>query len=355
MTSITELKQTPGYTPSIVEIEATQSQEQEVVKQENEASPVVGESLTPQVSPVVPGEVLQVPASNLQPQDADTSALVGIAEALGGLLGGGTEEDPSAAGGAPTASVDIPEQQQIQLEALAYAPKGGGILSSIAPQSVQGISPVEKTPVQPTFENPRGYESVLPQMTRGTEPDSTKTTAVAPPETVQAVVDRYKSDPTSFSIDQSGITDLSSDIGSSWNFGTMSSPNALVIHHTAGGGNREGVIRTFKERNFPAHFIIERDGTIVQVLGLNQKGQHTKPAQDGSGITNSNSWGVEIIAKDDSDLKPAQIEAALKLAKFLETKGLDPRRIVGHGAINSHKQATEGKTVVQTIAQLGDF
>lgn len=176
-------------------------------------------------------------------------------------------------------------------------------------------------------------------------------TATPKPGTFDQVVSEYRSNPDSFKMDSSGIRDRSGEVGGRWNFGSMRA-DSLVVHHTAGRGGADGVIQTFTERNFPAHFIIDRDGEITQVLGLDQKGQHTKPAQDGSGITNSNSWGVEVIAKDDSDVLPVQAAATIRLAKYLENYGLNPQRIVGHGAINRHKQATEGQSIIKLLEQI---
>lgn len=177
-------------------------------------------------------------------------------------------------------------------------------------------------------------------------------TATPAPGTFDELVSQYKTDPSAFTLSPEEIQDLSKETGSRWNFGTLSAPNALVVHHTAGGGTAEGVIQTFTERNFPAHFVIDREGQITQVLGLDQKGQHTRPAQDDSGISNANSWGVEVIAKDDSDVLPVQAAATVRLSKYLETYGLDPNRVVGHGAINAHKQATEGQSIVTLLRQI---
>lgn len=148
------------------------------------------------------------------------------------------------------------------------------------------------------------------------------------------------------------FTDQSATYGSTWNFGEMKTPKNLVIHHTAGRGDTAGVINTFKQRGFPAHYVIDRQGNITQVLGGTQKGQHVKVNK--SGIVNSNSWGVEVIAKDDSDILPVQIEAAKQLATQLKnTYGFDYSNAYGHGQIEGQdKQATEGKTIADAIRAL---
>lgn len=178
-----------------------------------------------------------------------------------------------------------------------------------------------------------------------------QTTAKAAPNSYDEIISRYKSDPSSFNGTADDIKDISGEVGGRWNFGDLHA-DSLVVHHTAGRGSVEGVVQTFTERGFPAHFVIDREGAITQVLGLNQKGQHTKTAEDGSGISNSNSWGVEVMAKNDADVLPVQAAATVRLATYLKTYGLNPNKIVGHGAINSHKEATEGESIVNLLRQI---
>jgi len=64
-------------------------------------------------------------------------------------------------------------------------------------------------------------------------------------------------------MDISELNDVSGSVGSNWNFGTMKA-NALIVHHTAGRPTVAGVIQTFKDRNFPAHFVVDREGQITE-------------------------------------------------------------------------------------------
>lgn len=170
---------------------------------------------------------------------------------------------------------------------------------------------------------------------------------------LETVIREGRSDPTYFALDPQGIVDETPRTSSNWNFGNLTNPNALVIHHTGGRGTVEGVVQTFKERGYPAHFVIDREGVIHRILREDQKGQHTRPAEDGSEINNSNSWGVEIIANDDSDLTPQQVRAALQLSQYLhKSYGLPLDRVVGHGNINGHKQESEGDTVLAALDQM---
>jgi len=174
------------------------------------------------------------------------------------------------------------------------------------------------------------------------------------PEAASTALSYFQANPTAVRLDPSKIRDHTPKTSGNWNFGKLTRPSALVVHHTAGRGGVEGVIQTFKDRNFPAHFVIDREGTIHRILADDQKGQHTRPAQDGSDISNSNSWGVEVIANDDSDLTPEQVQASVQLAHYLHDNYQMPLdRVVGHGQINDHKQETEGATVLAVLANLG--
>lgn len=138
-----------------------------------------------------------------------------------------------------------------------------------------------------------------------------------------------------------------------FNFGSLTSREGLVIHHTAGNDDdiAEEVIGTFHKRNFPAHFVIDRQGKTYQVLGLNQQGQHIesgrKYAKEFSNLSNSNTHGVEIIGADDNSILDVQVQAAIRLAKFL---GYKPYQVYSHGEVNvGHKSATEGNKVIKAI------
>jgi hypothetical protein len=128
-----------------------------------------------------------------------------------------------------------------------------------------------------------------------------------------------------------------------FNFGDIKSLKGFIFHHTAGRGTPEGVVETFHQRNFPAHFIIDRNGKVYQTLAANRKGQHIKEGTGtGSGLNNSNTLGVEIIAHGDADILPAQLISASRLAK---TFGFGPDQVFSHADVNKgHKMDEEGMT-----------
>jgi hypothetical protein len=124
-------------------------------------------------------------------------------------------------------------------------------------------------------------------------------------------------------------------------------PAALVVHHTAGRGNPEGVMNALNQQGYGVHYIVDRDGKIYASLPSNVAGIHTG-ASAIPGINNATTYGVEVIANDDSDILPSQVEAVRSLYGHLQ-KSNPQLAIYGHGEIGSHKRADEGKTIVSAI------
>lgn len=123
-------------------------------------------------------------------------------------------------------------------------------------------------------------------------------------------------------------------------------PKGLVIHHTAGGGTPEGVMRTLQQRGLSVHYIIDREGNIVQSGDPSRVGYHAGRTEKMPGVGNQNMLGVEIIARNEKDVTPAQRAAAARLAQMSgERFGFDPAKSTfGHGELTGRKQATEGAT-----------
>jgi hypothetical protein len=140
---------------------------------------------------------------------------------------------------------------------------------------------------------------------------------------------------------------VSNSMGSLDGSGQLKDRKGFIIHHTGGRGDVGGVIDTLNQRGLSVQFVIDREGNIHQLLPSGAKGSHIKKGQGvGQGLSNSNTEGVEIIAKNDSDVLPVQVEAAKRLAAQL---GYAPNQVYGHGEINPHKQKTEGSTAVSAI------
>lgn len=124
---------------------------------------------------------------------------------------------------------------------------------------------------------------------------------------------------------------------------------AAIIHHTAGRG-LEATINTLQSRGLSYHYLIDRDGRIVQTLPDNLIAWHGHPNDKKPSLTNSNTLGIATVAKDDSDITPEQISSAITLEDALAKKyGFPKTDVFGHGEVSSHKHPQEGATIVKAI------
>lgn len=141
--------------------------------------------------------------------------------------------------------------------------------------------------------------------------------------------------------------EVTNSMGSLNSKGELGDRKGFIIHHTGGRGDVDGVVNTLNQRGLSVQYVIDREGKIHQLMPSGSRASHMKKGQGvGAGLSNSNTEGVEIIAKDDSDILPVQVEAAKRLAQQL---GYAPNQVYGHGEVNPHKQKTEGATVVSAI------
>lgn len=86
--------------------------------------------------------------------------------------------------------------------------------------------------------------------------------------------------------------------------GGIITPKFLVMHYTA-GWTAKGAIDLFKSgsRKTSAHLILERDGTLTQMLPFNVKGHHVGTSYwRGYAGLNSHSIGIEIVNYGDAPL-----------------------------------------------------
>jgi hypothetical protein len=126
----------------------------------------------------------------------------------------------------------------------------------------------------------------------------------------------------------------------------IGSPKAFIVHHTGGGGTVQGVIDTLNQRHLGVQYVMDRDGKVFQIGGPGESQMMTGWGKYGTGLSNANTVGMEVIARDDRDVTPAQIAAA---KQFIQSTypGLP---VYGHGQVNpGHKQASEGMSIVNAI------
>jgi hypothetical protein len=121
----------------------------------------------------------------------------------------------------------------------------------------------------------------------------------------------------------------------------------FVFHHS-GGSTLEGLRNTLQKRGLGSQYLMDRDGTIYSFAGAGSP--HIRPNDQFGGIapglSNKNAVGMEIVAKNDQDVTPAQVAAA---RQFIATNYPNVP-VYGHGQVNpGHKMADEGMTVVRAI------
>ena len=122
-------------------------------------------------------------------------------------------------------------------------------------------------------------------------------------------------------------------------------PKAFIMHHTGGRGTAAGVQSVLRQRGLGVQYVMDRDGNITRIGG---PGAHhiLRGTGVGAGLSNRNVVGMEVIAKNDADVTPAQVAAAKRfISKYY------PRTpVFGHGEVNpGHKEATEGMTITRAI------
>lgn len=128
-------------------------------------------------------------------------------------------------------------------------------------------------------------------------------------------------------------------------------PNAFIFHHTGGRGSPANVVADWR-KNRPGigtQYIMDRDGNIHDTraeFGYGGAGHMIRGSGAGAGLSNRNTVGMEVVAKNDKDVTPQQVEAARAFMR----KNYPNTSVLGHGQVNpGHREASEGKTIVDAI------
>jgi N-acetylmuramoyl-L-alanine amidase len=127
-------------------------------------------------------------------------------------------------------------------------------------------------------------------------------------------------------------------------------PSALIIHHTSGNNSAASVVEDWRT-NRPgvgAQMIMDRDGTIhytQKEFGYNGTGNFLHSVIPG--VSNQTAVGIEVIAKDDADMTPAQLASLQRLAG---PKGPYANvRVFGHSQVSPGDRENEGVRGVNAI------
>jgi len=119
------------------------------------------------------------------------------------------------------------------------------------------------------------------------------------------------------------------------NFGSRK-PHFVIIHHTAQDSIAQ-TIRTFtlERTQVSAHYVVGRDGEIVQMLSDDLRAWHAGTAKWGNNFDmNSNSLGIELDNNGVEPFSVAQINSLLiLLTKLKITHGIPVANFVGHGDV----------------------
>jgi hypothetical protein len=134
---------------------------------------------------------------------------------------------------------------------------------------------------------------------------------------------------------------------------------AFIMHHTGGGGDVAGVQQTLRERHLGVEYVMDRKGNITKTGGpgsanIMPEDRYRRSPILGPGqpfLNNQNIAGMEVIARNDKDVTPAQVAAA----RAFIAKNYPNTPVFGHGEVNpGHKEADEGMSIVSAIrAQRG--
>ena len=139
-------------------------------------------------------------------------------------------------------------------------------------------------------------------------------------------------------------TGLSASFIGSVNF-NIRKPNFVILHHTA-QGSCEQTINTFltERTEVSSHYIICRDGTVIQMLNDYLRGWHAGAGKWGN-VTdlNSVSLGIEIDNNGSEKYSPSQVSSLLVLLKALKTRyNIPSANFVGHGDIAPARKVDPG-------------
>jgi len=113
-------------------------------------------------------------------------------------------------------------------------------------------------------------------------------------------------------------------------------PNLVIIHHTSNSTSAQALrTLTSAERKVSAHYLIDRDGSIVQLVSESERAWHAGKSWWG-GITdvNSSSIGIELDNTGSEPFADAQIDALLALlADIRQRYPIPAANFIGHGDV----------------------
>jgi len=131
-------------------------------------------------------------------------------------------------------------------------------------------------------------------------------------------------------------------MGSDWaqwqpspNFGTRKA-NYVILHHTSSDTMERALATLSSPRTeVSSHYLIDRDGRVVQLVDENQRAWHAGESYwGGHSDMNSASIGIELVNNGREPFAPAQIKALLSLLSDIRNRHKIPRaNFIGHADV----------------------
>jgi N-acetylmuramoyl-L-alanine amidase len=148
--------------------------------------------------------------------------------------------------------------------------------------------------------------------------------------------------------------DQQSFIGSV-NFG-IRKPNFVIIHHTA-QTSTDQTIRTFtlKSTGTSAHYLIGRDGKVIQMVNDYLRANHAGVAKWGNETDlNSCSLGIELDNNGNEPYSDAQINSLIAVLTTLKKKyNIPVQSFIGHSDIAPKRKIDPNKFPWEKLAEQG--
>lgn len=134
-------------------------------------------------------------------------------------------------------------------------------------------------------------------------------------------------------------------------------PNFVVIHQTT-NDRAADALRTLTNpaRQVSAHYLVDRDGTLYQLVDENRRAWHAGASYwGGSTDLNSASIGIELDNNGDEPFAEPQIAALLALLQDLKTRHrIPPANFIGHADIAPRRKVDPSRYFPwQRLAEAG--
>ena len=131
-------------------------------------------------------------------------------------------------------------------------------------------------------------------------------------------------------------------VGSDWaqwkpspNYGPRKA-NYVILHHTS-STTLERALATLSNPNtqVSSHYLIDRDGRVIQLVDENQRAWHAGESYwGGHSDMNSASIGIELVNNGKEPFPPAQIKSLLSLLSEIQSRHKIPRgNFLGHADV----------------------